>query len=178
MASQFKRLKDKKPIVREAVVALDDDLDQALEDARSALQIAKLGGDDDTSRARREEAQARFDELRDDFRANHAVVLRFRAIGRKPWAELKAQHKPSDEQIRDMRKQHGVNAQLRWNEDTFPAAACAASHWPFEGEEAMTADEFQELFDSDTFSDGEIGEIVSKALAANEEGRQVGDLGK
>jgi hypothetical protein len=188
----------KKPLEQRVTIVLDDDVIEALNDARADLADAEQAADATYERkltlarsanppaselltiegrldADREKALV---EPRAAVDAAEAAVREasqefvFRSPGRKAFEDLIAEHAPTDEDHDDMRRMTGrPEALARWHSDTFmPAlvAACAV--------DPKISPEQAEAMYAD-WTDAEIGELFGAAIAVCQGARQV-DLGK
>lgn len=112
-------------------------------------------------------------ELSDAIDAAEATEVEFvfQAIGRAAWDRMVMDHKPTQEQIRDLRRDLGdKNAQIGWNPETFPPAiisACLVSP-------RMTVEEATEMYEDPSWNLGELQRLLAAAIAVNQETPDVG----
>lgn len=97
-------------------------------------------------------------------------TLRFQAIGRKRWEGLVAEHRPTDAQKAEFRQDQldrgvapGMLKVLGWNVETFPIEAIAACLV----EPELTVVDVRRLWDDDTWSSAELGELFAAAVLCN-----------
>lgn len=88
------------------------------------------------------------------------ATMLFRAIGSKEWDLLQSQHKPTKAQI-----EQG----MQFNVDTFPAALLSRVCV----DPAMDEEVWQEIFDSEDWSRGELGDLYNEAISLNNAGFSV-----
>jgi hypothetical protein len=128
---------------------LVEDLDRALSTGADDDELERLAGD--------------IQQAEDDLRAA-TVDWTFAGVGRKAWSDLVASHPPTREQV----EMFGIR--LRWNPDTFPAAAIAASCVAPEG---VTVEHVQALEEATT--EAEWTDVWNAVLTVNLEGRRPGE---
>lgn len=170
----FDHLKSlKKPQTVSVHIALDSDLAQEFEEARQAVEIARMIADENGAEAANlKETTKKFDDLKE--RVNkESVKFTFRAMGRKRYDALVNEHPPTEEQREKAKENEDDPDDLQWNPETFPQALAAKSIVDPE----MTEDQFMEMWDSDDWSGPELLTMFWAALQANTV-RGVVNLGK
>lgn len=87
----------------------------------------------------------------------------FRALGRRAWEDLKAEHPPTPGDHEDVQQASGKkDARAEYNIDTLaPALICAASVSP-----RLTEDDVDEIFNGGDWNDVEIANMFQTALMA------------
>ena len=132
-------LKGVKPVVRTVPIQLD-----------GSIENDRLRLEDELTQARRDDERENRTPLAPGI-AEQLVELQVRAreteveftftsIGRKAWTDLEAAHPPTPEQVEEAEKLDQV---LKWNADTFPHAAIAASLLHPEGVDASKVAELE-----------------------------------
>ena len=184
--SNKKPWKKKKRATITVPICLDPDGQVDLERAQADLSLAETAieaaGDD---KAAREQARADYREaekrLADLVEGPESEVVEFvcGAVGRNRFDELVTFHQPTAEQIKREKQQAKAKGQpvqdLGWNPETFPRALVRASllEPTFDDD-----DEFDEWWDSDEWSAGEMTAIFQAALNVSMGRRSPSDVGK
>ena len=156
-------LQQKKPVTEIVPIVLDGSLADKWLEAKQAVESA--------SEVERQAAQAALDELRPAVESA-TTEIEISAIGRRAYEDLVDKHKPTSQQIAKARKED-PNADIAWNEDTFPPALLAASAI----DPLMTQDEASDLLESDKFNAMEMATLIAAAIRVNQVNKVV-DLGK
>lgn len=152
------QIRSKKAITRRVLVPLDDDQAKRLEEANSGVERARLLG----SPVEVQKAEEALEQTRDELVEQGALLFTFRGIGRPAYEALRLKHPPTEKQ-----QAEGARA---WNDDTFPAALCAAAAVDCDLTEA---DWLTEIFESPDWGPGELVTIFNAALEANSDRRVV-----
>jgi len=112
------------------------------------------------------------------------VTFHFRSIGERAYEQLVFDHPASKEQIEQMRRMTGdQKLHLEFNTETFagPLIAATCAKIVFSNGtpdvEGLTPDEATELVHSQTFTAGDIGQILSVARDVNRRSSRVTELG-
>jgi hypothetical protein len=161
----------KKPMVKRVPIVLDPDAAEALEDAQSAYELAKLrleAAPKDGARLDDLDHAANAVEEAKERAAAETVVFVFQAIGRIAWDELVTAHRPTDKQRTDHRRTGG-QGELEWNPETFPPALVAASLV----EPALSSDDVRALWDDSRWNLAELMALFTAAVAVNQQRRLV-----
>lgn len=155
------RMKKKQPIQRTILIPASEEDNQRLEDARNALDRARLLEPDSV-----DELKAALQAVEAEVREEGLEFI-FRGVGRRKFEELQRAHPPTDEQ----QAENGGN--LAWNPDTFLPALLEATVVNSE----LTAKEWNDdVLDSDDWGQAEVGLLLQTALGVNRESR-VASLG-
>jgi hypothetical protein len=145
-----------------------EDIQLEFDAARRGLEAAKLRGESKDPEGFKE-AQQRAEAARRAVRDNSLEVV-MQSAGRRKWAELKAKHPATEEQIAKVQAQQ-PGAILDENPDTFPVPAIALSvvqpEWSLE--------DVQEVWDSDEWNEAECARLLQMAYQVNQ-GRRTADL--
>lgn len=167
-AATLDELLAKKPASAEAYIVVDSDLAVKWRAARAKVEKFLYSNNEAALRAAREEV----DELRPEVEKAERVI-RFKALGREAYRLLEEQqeHRPTKKQRQDARD-NGLG-EIDHNPLTFPPALLAASSV----EPKMTLDEATKLWNSETWSSGELMLLYTTAMTVNA-GSQVVSLGK
>lgn len=164
----------KKAITQKVRIALDSDLAEEYEEAKSKLETARnrvgVRPDNLDFQVALEDALAEVDTLKSRLR-EESIEFVFKSIGRRKFDDLITAHPPTTEQRRK-HKDDGAG-ELNWNVDTFPPALIFASLV----EPTMEEQEVKELWDSDEWSGAETMSLFLTAMEVNSN-RKVVDLGK
>lgn len=89
----------------------------------------------------------------------------FRAVGKKPWADLLAQHPPTKEQTNAVKEQTGGRGHLDHNPETFPIAAITASCIDVDGLGKPSEEQVTKLVEKMTI--GQFDKLWAACLDAN-----------
>lgn len=171
----FDHLKSrKKPVTQQVEICLDSELADVVTDAQQALEAARAKSarmpNNADLFAAEQDAEHELKRAQADA-AKVTVTFTFRGIGRRAYDNLLTKHQPDKEQ-RERFKREGQPG-LNYDVEKFPPALVAASLVDPE----LTADEVQELWDSEDWNDAELQALFMGARGANEARRLV-DLGK
>ncbi len=155
-------VKAKKALTRTAVIPADEVDAKLYEDARNAVNRAKLLGNTDESAA----VEERLREVTEKV-LERGLEFTFRGIGRVRYEELLREHSPTDAQKAQAEQNNRV---VQGNVDTFPAALCAAAAVDSElSEKEWLVD----IFESEDWNPSELGALFDAALGANSDSKVV-----
>lgn len=163
----------KKPVTKTVVIALDSELAERLEEARTKLEVAGIRMRKRPDDLELVEAHERAEDEYQSARAaadEESVSFKFRSIGRAAFEELMLRHLPTRDQKEQARK---AGAQATYNADTFPPALIAATCV----EPELQVHEAEELWKDPSWNQAELLELFLAALDVNQQ-RRVVDLGK
>lgn len=164
----------KKPVVVREWFGVPEEETVALDNARQALNRARtLNDGSEAGENRVKRAQAEADQARDAVRrADGAVEIVMKSIGRGPWEKLKEAHPPTEQQQAKVKETAGEEASLEFNPDTFPIAAIAASCV----QPTLTEDQVrEEIWESEDWNEEECARLLQMAMQANQT-RRVANL--
>jgi len=164
-------LLQKRPEERTVVLPLDFELAHAAAQAEDRLNQAKAMSDRPGATVEAisvtEDRQAEYDKAVEALRGQTATFT-FRSIAPQTWDELKREHRPSESQRTEARKQG--QAPPEWNEETFSpaliAAACIKVITPSGEQPGLSIDEATKLWTSDSWNKSERAELFNAALSA------------
>lgn len=105
-------------------------------------------------------------QLLEDELAASEVTFTFRALGRRAYAKLLAEHPPTDEQKADAEEN---NLRVSYNNDTFPPALLAAACIT---PEHTTVEDMTDVWEN--WSEGQVAPLWAACLTANMAGADVG----
>lgn len=164
------RLKKKEASRTKVLITMSSDIAEELEEAEaqlSMLQLQEMSGLEAVS-DKVTEARARVDQARAAARED-GVEFVFRSIGRKAYDKIVTDHPPTDSNRKEAEAQGGDPKALQWNPYTFPQALVAAAivH------PKLSAEEIEEMWDSDDWSGRELEQLVFAAMAAQQKNRVV-----
>jgi hypothetical protein len=163
----------KRPVEHEVKIALESHYADTLAEAQGAME--RLERDLRLGRITTEQFQLEGPKLQDQVDAaqaeydENAVTFRAKALGRRKLDDLMKVHEPTDEQkaafreLVDRAPLSARNGELPYNTETLPPALLHLSLV----EPEFSADEAQELWDSDDWSDAELGAILNACWAVN-----------
>lgn len=168
--------KNKKPNQRSVRVPMDSEVADEYEAANQEFELAKLllRADPENMEvaARVKEKEAAYDKAKEKIR-EASVKFTFRAIGRKAFNALKADHPRTPPQMKEDETEGRAVGEITWNHDTFPQVLVSAASV----DPALTPEETAEMWDDPNWSEAELALLFGKAMDANQEYRVV-DLGK
>jgi hypothetical protein len=161
----------KRAVTEHVDICVDSTLVDARDEASKAVGRAELA-------ARRRDAAPEAEHALDDARAAldsaqaavDAATARFtfKALGNMAVEALQRQHRPTPAQEVDAMAQFRAQglppAKLNYNTDTFPPALIAASCVS----PAMTVEQATEMWESDVWSQGELGRLFQAAWTVNQ----------
>lgn len=159
----------KKPTVKTVSISLDDDLQEAYNIAKEALEAAQANSNgSNVTHAGIAKAKKAVEEAK-AAAEGASITFKFRSIGRKKYDDLVDQFPATDDQKAEVARFGGDPDNLAWDPDKFPVALMAASIL----EPALTAEQVQEMYDSDDWSASELSALSVAALEANNSRRIV-----
>jgi hypothetical protein len=164
----------KKPITQTVSLVLDSNIADEWEQVKAEYDNAKRQAqtwDNPVTQAAFKEAESAYKKLKPKMESA-VVELTVQALGRKAYEELTRAHPATDKQIEEAREQN-PNASVMFNYDTFPKALFAASLV----KPKLTAEQVDQLFESDNYNQVELGRLTGAALEVNQTSK-VADLGK
>lgn len=166
----------KKPNRRRIWIALDSDVAEEYEAAKTARDVAKIRHDARPGDTHASEeyvaAVERFEEVEAQLREN-SVLFVFKSIGRPKYEKLARSFPPTQAQRDEVEDRGGDPKQLPWNTDLFPPALIAASC----ESPKMTQEEATQLWnDDENWNAAELQVLFETALAANNS-RRIVELG-
>lgn len=160
----------KKAPTKTIPIQLDGAIAAQIETLREEIQKAKLldsrAASPDMGSSSRATALTRelFDLL--DSAAESEVDFTFKGIGNTAFNDLLKKHRPTQTQIKDIRRELGNNkANLDYNPDTFPPVLISASLVS----PAMTLEEAQDMFEDPEWNLAELTKMFRAALEVNNE---------
>ncbi len=168
-------LRAKQPETRTVEFCMDHDLAERLVDARIERdRLKREAGRRHVDERAAHEAEARAEEAEQEYlelaeQAKPKLIrFVFAAVDPETYDRLKAEHRPTERQRTEARKQ---NQDLpEWNVETFPpalvAASCIKVTGPSGEQDGLSIEEAQAIWKADNWNSAERAELGNAAMAA------------